>query len=292
MTFRVHALHVRIVVTALQAVRRRLCRTGARQAARSEAGSGAHSGTVTAVDGSTQCGTQKRAHCCAFRAGILSDRIGGRAAHLLMGELTARAIIEAELIEILAGARQCHHAGPCRDSDASGQREQSGDQGKLEDALHKRSRTRWLRSDALPRTRAALDIRVIRLRVGAVIPRRRFRRGSRRTLLIRTLDIHWRIRSRDHSRWVVRIVRRIIVRAIAPCEHWCTDEYAHMPTMVVRTTVMKTSTSRRRGTGDAYTQQQCGREKHTVMQFHGKPHKRSTPIDIVTKSLSFVTYKL
>src|SRR5262249_16012436 len=128
----VHALHVPDVVAALhrEAGAIRIARPNSRppEETSSRADGRAESRTTgRGSDGRPKPGTDHPTHPCA-RPGIARTSLVGRGPSLLQRPLPAHPVIGLELLEILATARQHHHARPRRHCGAPCRKEERANQ--------------------------------------------------------------------------------------------------------------------------------------------------------------------
>ena len=101
-----------MVIAALRSVRGCVACSGSRDTAHQQSGARAHRGPALAA----YCCAGQRAHGrtddCAFYATVDGCLMGGRAPDLSERVLSAVAIVDAELIKILARTGQRHDARP------------------------------------------------------------------------------------------------------------------------------------------------------------------------------------
>ena len=126
MAFRIHALSVGHIVTALRFVGGRVSSACARHAPAQQAYARADCGTTRVA---ADCRTRKSAYrgtndSTAHRA-VLLRLCSGLAADLIVGVLPASAVVGAELIEVPARTGQCHDARPRGHADTADQAQHS-----------------------------------------------------------------------------------------------------------------------------------------------------------------------
>ena len=110
-SLRIHALHVRGIIAALQLVPGRARCACAVTRANDQASACAYCGTGSSTaDQSSGSRADDRADRCATHSTIRKCFLIGRTATLIVGVLTALAVIGAELIKILGRARKHRHA--------------------------------------------------------------------------------------------------------------------------------------------------------------------------------------
>jgi hypothetical protein len=108
MSSSIHALNIGIIVVPLCTVTRALGRPCAGHTSHQQSGCCPGSGTPATVCHRADGGADQGAHHRALHTGIGGRLISIRTTNLPLGKLPADRIVLAELIEVLAGARQHH----------------------------------------------------------------------------------------------------------------------------------------------------------------------------------------
>ncbi len=122
-----------MVVLPLGAISGALSRARPGHAADHQPGPRANAGPTASAERSTRSRTDEGTDHGTPHAGIDSRLIGCRAAHLILRVLSAFDIVAAEIIEVLAGARQRHHARAGRHARTSAEQQDArqGDHRKI-----------------------------------------------------------------------------------------------------------------------------------------------------------------
>ena len=123
MSFRIHALLIGIVVTALRLIARHFAGTCASETTCSNANAGTHGSAVSAIDCTAEKSADDGACNCATRDRIFLAARGRVPAHRVVCILPARTVVEAELVEVFARTGKRRHPRPGRDHHAAGEQE-------------------------------------------------------------------------------------------------------------------------------------------------------------------------
>lgn len=134
MPFRIHALRERVVVALLQRARGRVRTVCANERAACKTYASADRSALVAAKQAAGRSTDGRADDGAFHCLVVGRLLGRFTAHLRVRIAAALLLVEAELIEALAGAREDEDAGPARRGRRAGGEQQCSEAGG--DFLH------------------------------------------------------------------------------------------------------------------------------------------------------------